>query len=166
MSLLLPETGLIFWMILVFGIVFGILCKYGFPVITKMVNDRKEYIDSSLKEAREVNAQLARIKEEGEAIVLNANKEQGRILKEAMAERERIISEARAKADAITRSQVEDAKKQIQAEKEDAIRDIRREVAALSVDIAEKVLRKNLERNDEQMQMIDRMLDEVLKQKN
>jgi F-type H+-transporting ATPase subunit b len=166
MSLLLPETGLIFWMILVFGIVLGILWKYGFPVITKMVNDRKEYIDSSLKEAREVNAQLARIKEEGEAIVLNANKEQGRILKEAMQERERIISEARSQADAITRSQVEEAKKQIQAEKDDAIRDIRREVAALSVDIAEKVIRKNLDTNEEQMQMIDRMLNEVLEQKN
>jgi F-type H+-transporting ATPase subunit b len=83
-----------------------------------------------------------------------------------MQERERIISEARSQADAITRSQVEEAKKQIQAEKDDAIRDIRREVAALSVDIAEKVIRKNLDTNEEQMQMIDRMLNEVLEQKN
>jgi F-type H+-transporting ATPase subunit b len=83
-----------------------------------------------------------------------------------MQERERIIAEARSQAEALTRKQVDDVKKQIQAEKEDAIRDIRREVAVLSVDIAEKVLRKKLDSSEEQMQMIDRMLDEVMSQKN
>ena len=59
MSLLLPDSGLLFWMFLSFGIVFVILAKYGFPVIIKMVEGRKTYIDQSLEVAREANAQLS-----------------------------------------------------------------------------------------------------------
>lgn len=84
MSLLLPDSGLLFWMLLSFGIVFVVLAKYGFPIIVKMVDGRKTYIDQSLEVAREANAQLAKLKEQGEALVVAANKEQGRILKEAM----------------------------------------------------------------------------------
>ena len=162
MSLLLPDSGLLFWMFLSFGIVFVVLAKYGFPVIVKMVEGRKSYIDQSLEVAREANAQLAKLKEQGEALVVAANKEQGRILKEAMQEREKIIHEARKQAETAAQKELDEVKKQIQIEKEEAIRDIRRQVAVLSVDIAEKVIRKNLDDKREQMEMIDRMLDEVL----
>ena len=162
MSLLLPDSGLIFWMLLSFGIVFAVLAKYGFPVIIKMVEGRKTYIDESLEVAREANAQLSRLKEEGEAIVAAANKEQGRTMKEAMQEREKIIYEARKQAEIAAQKELDEVKRQIQIEKEEAIRDIRRQVALLSVDIAEKVIRKNLADKQEQMGMIDRMLDEVL----
>ncbi|MBX9187251.1 MAG: F0F1 ATP synthase subunit B [Bacteroides nordii] len=166
MSLLLPDSGLLFWMLLSFGIVFVVLAKYGFPIIVKMVDGRKTYIDQSLEVAREANAQLAKLKEQGEALVVAANKEQGRILKEAMQERDKIIHEARKKAEAAAQKELDEVKKQIQVEKEEAIRDIRRQVALLSVDIAEKVIRKNLDEDSEQMAMIDRMLDEVLDNKN
>lgn len=162
MSLLLPDSGLIFWMLLSFGIVFAILAKYGFPVIIKMVENRKTYIDESLEVAREANAQLSKLKEKGEAIMAAANKEQGRIIREALQEREKIIYEARKQAEAAAQKELDDVKHQIRAEKEEAIRDIRRQVALLSVDIAEKVIRKNLNSKQEQMEMIDRMLDEVL----
>ena len=95
MSLLLPDSGLLFWMLLSFGVVFVVLAKYGFPVITKMVEGRKTYIDQSLEVAREANAQLSKLKEESEALIAAANKEQGRILREAMHERDKIIVEAR-----------------------------------------------------------------------
>lgn len=167
MSLLLPDSGLLFWMVVAFGIVFVILAKYGFPIIIKMVEDRKIYIDQSLEVAREANAQLSKLKEESTALVAAANKEQGRILKEAMEERDKIIHEARKQAEKTAQKELELVKEQIQIEKEEAIRDIRKQVAILSVDIAEKVLRKNLEDKEEQMSMIDRMLDEVLtKNKN
>ena len=61
MSLLLPDSGLLFWMLLSFGVVFVVLAKYGFPVITKMVEGRKTYIDQSLEVAREANAQLSKL---------------------------------------------------------------------------------------------------------
>ena len=162
MSLLLPDSGLLFWMLLSFGVVFVVLAKYGFPVITKMVEGRKTYIDQSLEVAREANAQLSKLKEESEVLIAAANKEQGRILREAMHERDKIIVEARKQAEAAAQKELDEVKKQIQQEKEEAIRDIRRQVAVLSVDIAEKIIRKNLDEKHEQMEMIDRMLDEVL----
>lgn len=166
MSLLIPDTGLLFWMILSFGIVFFVLAKFGFPVIIKMVEGRKGYIDQSLEVAREANEQLSKLKAEGEALVAAANKEQGRILKEAMEEREKIIYDARKQAEAAAQKEVDAAKKQLQIEKEEAIREIRRQVAVLAVDISEKVIRKNLNNEDEQMEMIDRMLDEVINGRN
>ena len=77
MSLLLPDSGLLFWMLLSFGVVFVVLAKYGFPVITKMVEGRRTYIDQSLEVARQANIQLAKLKEESEALIAAANKEQG-----------------------------------------------------------------------------------------
>ena len=158
MSLLLPDSGLLFWMFLSFGIVFVVLAKYGFPVIVKMVEGRKTYIDQSLEVAREANAQLSKLKEQGEALVVAANKEQGRILKEAMQERDKIIHEARKQAEAAAQKELDEVKKQIQIEKDEAIRDIRRQVAVLSVDIAEKVIRKNLDDKREQMEIIMRKI--------
>ena len=74
MSLLLPDSGLLFWMFLSFGIVFVVLAKYGFPIIVKMVEGRKTYIDQSLEVAREANAQLSKLKEQGEALVVAATR--------------------------------------------------------------------------------------------
>jgi len=166
MSLLMPDTGLLFWMLLCFGIVFFVLAKFGFPVIIKMVNERKEYIDHSLVVAKEANEQLANLKAEGETILAKAREEQVRILNEASATRERIISEAKTQAQIEGTKMLEEVKLQINAEKEDAIRDIRRQVAVLSVNIAEKVLRKDLDSEDEQMEMIERLLDETFTSKN
>ncbi|MBP3715837.1 MAG: F0F1 ATP synthase subunit B [Phocaeicola sp.] len=166
MSLLMPDSGLLFWMLLAFCVVFFILAKFGFPIITKMVNERKEYIDQSLVTAREANEQLANLKAEGASILAKAHEEQTRILTEAAKTREHIVSEAKEQARIEGNRLLEEAKKQILAEKEDAIRDIRRQVAVLSVDIAEKVLRKNLDDESKQTDMIERLLDEVNLSKN
>ena len=98
MGLLTPDPGLLFWMVITFGVVFFILAKYGFPVILKTVEDRKAYIDNSLKAAREANEQLANVKVEGEKILAQAREEQHRILSEAAATRDRIIKDAQEKA--------------------------------------------------------------------
>ena len=140
---------------------FFVLAKFGFPIITKMVEERKQYIDHSLIVAKEANEQLANIKAEGESILTKANEEQVRILKEAAEARERIVREAKEQARIEGDKILAEVRRQIQTEKEDAIRDIRQQVAILSVDIAEKVLRKNLNTDKEQMAMIDRMLDEL-----
>ena len=83
MSLLTPDSGLLFWMIVSFGIVFVILSKYGFPVIIKAVEQRKAYIDNSLETARQANEQLANIQAEGARILAEAKEKQNAILKEA-----------------------------------------------------------------------------------
>ena len=69
MDLLIPEGGLLFWMTLVFVIVFLILWKFGFPAIVKMIDERKAYIDESLRKAKEANDKLQNIQKEGEAML-------------------------------------------------------------------------------------------------
>ena len=161
MELLTPDFGTFFWMLVSFIIVLAILAKFGFPALVNMVNERKQYIDDSLKSAREANEKLSHIKEESESILVEARKEQARILKEAMETRTQIVNAAKDKAKAEGGRLLEEARKQIQKEKEDAIRDIRKQVAELSVEVAEKVLRKQLSSEMEQNGMIERMLDEV-----
>ncbi|MDD4991882.1 MAG: F0F1 ATP synthase subunit B [Paludibacter sp.] len=161
MALLLPESGLLFWMLISFGIVVFILAKFGFPIIIKMVESRKTYIDESLLIAKQTYEQMAVVKAQGEAIVDNARKEQVKIMNDAAQMRDQLIKEAKEKAGIEAVKLIEDARKQILSEKDDAIRDIRRQVAELSVDIAEKVLRGQLDKKTEQMAMIDRLLDEI-----
>jgi F-type H+-transporting ATPase subunit b len=161
MALLLPESGLLFWMLLSFGIVSFILVKFGFPVILKMVESRKTYIDESLLIAKQTYEQMAVVKAQGETIVDNARQEQVKIMNEAAQTRDLLIKDAKEKASIEATKLIEEARKQILQEKDEAIRDIRRQVAELSVDIAEKVLRGQLEKKDEQMNMINRLLDEI-----
>ena len=148
-------------MLLSFGIVVFILTKYGFPVIIKMVEERKTYIDESLLVAKQTYEQMAVVKAQGVAIVDEARREQATILKDATVTRDLLIKEAKEKAGVEAAKIIDEARKQILAEKDDAIRDIRRQVAALSIDIAEKVIRGQLDKKDEQMVMINRLLDEI-----
>ena len=161
MALLLPESGLLFWMLLSFGIVVFILTKYGFPVIIKMVEERKTYIDESMLVAKQTYEQMAVVKAQGVALVDEARREQATILKDATVTRDLLIKEAKEKAGVEAAKIIDEARKQILAEKDDAIRDIRRQVAALSIDIAEKVIRGQLDKKDEQMVMINRLIDEI-----
>ena len=113
MSLLTPDSGLLFWMIVSFGIVFVILSKYGFPVIVKAIEQRKAYIDNSLETARQANERLAHIQAEGEKMLAEAKEKQNAVLKEAFAEKERIIEEARKKAVSEAHLQIEEATRRI-----------------------------------------------------
>jgi F-type H+-transporting ATPase subunit b len=161
MDLLIPSTGLLFWMTITFLVVLGLLWKFGFPVIVKMVNERKAFIDGSLKKAHEANEKLANIKAEGEQLLQEAREKQVQILKEAMNTRDAIVSQAQDKAKAEGSKILSEAKAEIETEKQNAIRDIRSQVAELSVMIAGKVLRQNLSDDKQQMEMINCLLDEV-----
>ncbi len=161
MSLITPQFGLFFWMTVVFLVVLFILWKYGFPVIVKMVEDRKAYIDESLKKAHEANERLANIQKEGESILQEAREKQAQILREAAETRDAIVEKAQDKARSEGARLLDEAKTAIEQEKKAAIADIRQQVATLSVEIAEKVLKQNLKDDKSQMDLIDRMLDEV-----
>ena len=135
-AILTPDLGLLFWMLLAFAVVFFVLAKYGFPAITSMVEERKKYIDESLLKAHEAS-------------------------EEAAETRDAIVEQAQQKAREEGARLLDDAKTAIEQEKRAAIADIRQQVATLSVEIAEKVLRQNLKGDKAQMDLIDRMLDEV-----
>jgi F-type H+-transporting ATPase subunit b len=146
-------------MLLSFLVVFVVLAKYGFPAIVNMVDERNKYIDDSLRKAHEAQERLANIEKEGESILQEAREKQAQILKEAAESRDAIVEQAQQKARAEGARLLDEAKVAIEQEKKAAIADIRQQVATLSVEIAEKVLRQNLRDDKSQMDLIDRMLD-------
>ena len=160
-SILTPDFGLIFWMLVAFLVVFLLLAKFGFPVIAKSVEERMNFIDESLRKAHEAQERLANIEKEGESILQEAREKQTQILREAAQTRDAIVEQAQENARQEGSRLLDEAKTAIAQEKNAAIADIRRQVAALSVDIAGKVLRENLKDDKSQMDLIDRMLDEV-----
>ena len=160
-AILTPDFGLFFWMLVAFLVVFLLLAKFGFPVITNMVEERKNFIDESLRKAHEAQERLANIEKEGESILQEAREKQAQILKEAAETRDAIVEKAQDKARQESARLLDDAKAAIDQEKKAAIADIRKQVATLSVEIAEKVLKKNLKDDQSQMDLIDRMRDDV-----
>ena len=160
-SILTPDFGLFFWMFVAFLVVFLLLAKFGFPVITGMVEERKNFIDESLRKAHEAQERLANIEKEGESILQEAREKQAQILREAAETRDAIVEQAQEKARTEGARLLDDAKIAIEQEKKAAIADIRSQVAALSVEIAEKVLKQNLKDEQSQMDLIDRMLDDI-----
>lgn len=160
MSLLVPESGLLFWMCLSFGIVIFIVAKYGFPVILKSVEERRIFIQKSLDDANTAKAMLENIKTESKAMIANAREEQMIIIREANKLKNSIIKSANDEARELTKKQIESIRVEIQNEKEIAMRDIRSQIAILSVDIAEKLVRTELKESPAQMQLIDKLLNE------
>ena len=138
--MLTPSTGLLFWMSVTFLVVLFILWKFGFPVITNMVKERKAFIDDSLRKAHEANERLANIQKEGETILQEAREKQAQILKEAAETRDAIVEKAQVKAREEGARLLSDAKAEIEQEK-----------------------KADLQGDKAQMELIDRMLDDVSK---
>jgi len=164
MSLITPDFGLIVWMTLIFGIVFFILAKWGFPMITDSVQKRADRINASIKAAKEAEEKLRNLAAEQSEMIEEARKEQARILKEAAASRDMIVEQAKVQAQDEAAKIMDHARTQIAADKESALRDIRKEVALLSVSVAEKVLKKDLEDSGSQTELVNRLVDEIGKE--
>lgn len=162
MSFLLPDAGLLFWMLVVFGIVFFILARYGFPAIVTMLDERKRLIDESVQSAKEANERLVAINAESEAILKSARDEQARLLREATAMREELIKEARERAEKEGEKMLAETRRVIEMEKQDALRDIRRQVAELSVEVAQKILRRELSDENKQRSVIEALINETV----
>ena len=163
MSLVTPDIGLLFWMVVIFGIVFFLLWKFGFPIITDMVEKRSAHIDESLKRAREAEIRMQDLAREQQQLIDQSKLEQTRILQDATRTRAEIIAKAEQEAADKAEQLLRKARTEIEAEKESALRDIRKEVAELSVGIAEKVIRKELSSDKAQMDYVDRLVDEIEK---
>lgn len=166
MSLVTPDFGLLFWMVLIFGAVFFVLAKFGFPVITSMVQKRSDHIEDSLRKAQEAQSSLEGLAAEQVKMIEQTRQEQRRILKEASDERDNIIASARQQAQEEASKIVERAKTEIEAEREAALRDVCRQVSLISVQVAEKIVRKDLESSSEQLALLDRMVDEASRSKS
>lgn len=161
MSLVTPDFGLLVWMTVIFAILFFILAKFGFPIITRMVDKRSDYIGKSLSDARDAQQQLASLADEQRQMIDDCKREQARLLNEAAQTRDDLLRAAREQASTEASAILTRAREDIEAERESAMRDVRREVAELSVAVAEKVLRDKLDNAAVQDALIERLIDEA-----
>jgi F-type H+-transporting ATPase subunit b len=150
-------------MLLSFLIVFGALAKFGFPIITGMVDKRREHINESLRAADEARARLEGVEEKARQMMDDATKRSSEMVSAAVADSQRIIEAARQKADADVAERMEAARKQIEIEKEKALGEMRSTVAMLSVEVAEKVMRTKLNDSSAEGELLERLIDEAEK---
>ncbi len=161
MGLVSPDYGTIFWMVLAFSLVFFILRKYAWGPILKMLQEREQSIDKALQAAVQAREEMSQLKAGHEEMMQKTRAERDILLSEARTIREQMIDKARNEAAAESAKLVEQAKKQIENEKLAAINEIQQQVAALSVDIAEKILRKELKGREEQESLIREQLRDL-----
>lgn len=160
-SILTPDLGLLFWMALAFLVVLVFLAKYALPAIVGSVEGRKQFIDDSLRKAHEATERLENVRQEGDVLLQEARAKQATILQEAGAARDAIVEKAQGQAREEGARLLSEARLQIESERQGAMREIRTQVAELSVKIAEKLLREQLSDNAKQMELIDRLLDDI-----
>jgi F-type H+-transporting ATPase subunit b len=146
-------------MVLSFGVVFFLLAKFGFPVIVKAINERKEFIEMSLLSAKQANERFVSIQAEGEKLLAEAKAQQKEIIAGAIQEKQQILLAARDEAQTSADLMIEDARKSIQKEKERALQDVRNEVASLALDIAEKVIGERMKDEAMQRKTIEKLID-------
>lgn len=161
MNLVTPDFGLLFWMVVIFGIVFFLLAKFGFPIITGMVEERSAKIAQALKDADEMEARVAAWETDRARMMDETRREQASILREAAETKARIVADAKLQAKEEADKILAQAKTEIAAEKESALREARKDVALLSVQVAEKILRGELSDKGSERALIDRLVDEA-----
>ncbi len=161
MGFVTPDYGTIFWMLIIFGIVLLIMKKFAWGPILKALKDREKSIADALNSAEKARKEVAGLKASNERIILEAKKEKDLILKEARDIKDKIIAEAKLQANAETQKGIEYARQQIIAEKNAAINDIKEQVAELSVMIAEKVIKKQLDNPQSQDILVKDLLKDL-----
>jgi F-type H+-transporting ATPase subunit b len=161
MDLLTPSFGLLLWTLLAFLIVLFILKKFAWKPILNSLKERENTIADSLATAEKVKAEMSQLKSENEALLAKAREERAQLLKEARDTKERIISEAKEQAKIEANKIVVDAQAAIQQQKMAALTDVKNQVGTLVIEVAEKVLRRELGNKTEQENYIRQLADEV-----
>lgn len=161
MELVQPGIGLIFWMTLSFGIVLWILRKYAWKPIMNSLREREESIDQALHAADKAREEMETLKVNNEQLLKEAKEERDAILREARKVRESIIEGAQEKANEEADRIITSAKESINYEKMAAITDLKNQLATLSIDIAEKILREKLDDRSKQEDFVKKLLDDV-----
>ncbi len=161
MDLITPEIGLFFWQTIVFLVLLFLMAKFAWKPILNSVRNREQSINDALASAENARKEMQNLKSDNEQLMKEARAERDAILKEARELKEKVITdaseEAKVKADKI----VADAKRSIELEKQSAMAELKNHVAELSVEIAEKIVRKELSSKNEQHQMIEKMIGDA-----
>lgn len=161
MELVTPDLGTIFWMTIVFAVVVVILKKFAWKPILSGLYEREESIAHALDLAEKARKEMEKLKAGNEELLTKAKKERELILEQAIVVKENIIAEAKEKAAAETQKNIEQARRQIQNEKQAAIEDVKKQVAEVSLMIAEKIIRKEMADDKLQQKMVNDLIEEV-----
>jgi F-type H+-transporting ATPase subunit b len=161
MELITPGIGLLFWMLLSFSLVLFILKKFAWKPILNAIKDRENSIEQALMAADRAKEQMAKLQADNEKILAEARLERDKLIKEAREMKDQIINDARIKAGEEGHKMIEAARSAIQNERTAAIDQIRQMVANLSVDIAQKLLLKQLEDEKSQKELIEKVLNQT-----
>lgn len=161
MELVTPGIGLIVWSTIIFGLLLILLKKFAWKPILNAVKAREERIKGALESAEEVKLEMEKLKADNEEILKEARNERNKLLSEARDIKEKMIVDAKTLANDEAKKIIETARLNIQSEKDAAISDLKKQVAFLSVDIAEKILQIKLKESKEQKQLIDKYLDKI-----
>lgn len=155
------EYGLVIWTTLAFLITWGLLGKMAWKPILKSLKDREDTIDSSLKEAVKAREEIANMKSDNEKLLQQAREERDKMLTEARETKESIVAEAKGKAQEEGDRMIEAAREAIKNEKMAAQTEIKNMVAQLSIEIAEKIVKEQLNDSDKQNALVNNLIDEV-----
>jgi len=161
MELVTPGIGLLFWMLIMFGIVLWVLKKFAWKPILNALKNREYSIKESLMRAETARKEMESLKADNEKVVAEAKAERIQILKDAKEVKEEIIIQAKEQATEQGKKLIQEAKEDIKNEKDLAIEEIRNQVTELSIDIAEKILRKQLADKGNQKELIDKWMKDI-----
>ncbi len=161
MSLVTPGIGMIFWTTLFFLILLFVLGRFAWPAILIAVKARNESIEKALEAADRAKEEMAQLQADNEKILAEAKIERDAMLKEAKALKDQMISDAKDKAAVEAKRLVSGAREAILAEKKAAINDMKAQMAILSVDIAERILKVQLEDSKAQKELVNKLISEA-----
>ena len=161
MELLTPGTGLLFWQFVVFVALFFLLAKLAWKPILSSLKERETSIQTALESAEKAKAEMASLKSENEKLLKEARIERDHILRDARDAANRLHDEAQTDAKKNADRIIEDAKSAINIEKQAALRDVRAQVAQFSLEIAERLLKKNLSNDKAQKELVDGFLKDL-----
>ncbi|MBP3738023.1 MAG: F0F1 ATP synthase subunit B [Muribaculaceae bacterium] len=161
MELFTPEFGLVFWMFVAFACLYFILAKYAWPFIIKSMEERADLIDKGVAYAQEAKSHLDNAKAEADKVVAEARQQQAEILRDAAKLRNQIIEDAKGEAAAEAKKVSDAAMLSIEQSRKESEKQLRKEVSEIALQIAEKVLRKNVSDDQAQRDLVDKYLSEV-----
>jgi F-type H+-transporting ATPase subunit b len=161
MKLLLPEFGLLIWTLLAFLVVFYILKKFAWPAIVKGLADREKSIADSLATAENVRKEMMQLKSDNEALLVKAREERAAMIKDAKEIADKMVTDAKERARTEYDRIVADAQSAINQQKMAAITDLKNQVGNLVIEVAEKILRRELGNKTEQEKYIKELADQV-----
>lgn len=161
MNLVTPDIGLLFWMLVSFLIVLFLLKKYAWKPILSSLKTREESISEALNTAKKAKEEMAALKADNEKLLQQARAERDTLLKEARDTKDAIIAEAKTKAQAEANKIMAQARETINTEKNAALADLRNQVATMSIDIAEKILRQELSNDEKQKSLMANLMKDI-----